>query len=47
MPPEDCRHLQSGWDELLYERRFSDLLNSAADSEVKAGLFLRSAVYFQ
>ena len=32
MPPEDCRHLQHGWDKLLYEHHFLALLNSVSDA---------------
>ena len=35
MPPEDHRHLQHGWDELLYEHHF---LDSASDAKTKARL---------
>jgi len=35
MPPEDHRHLQHGWDELLYQHHFSALLNSASDTKTK------------
>jgi len=38
MPPADHRHLQHGWDELLYEYHFSALLNSASDAKTKACL---------
>ena len=38
MPPEDRRHLQHGWDELLYEHHFSSLLDSASDARTKARL---------
>ena len=38
MPPEDHRHLQHGWDELLYEHHFSALLNSVSDAKTKARL---------
>jgi len=38
MPPEDHRHLQHGWDELLYEHHFSALFNSASDAKTKARL---------
>ena len=40
MPPEDHRHLQHGWDELLYEHHFSALLNSVSDAKTKARLLL-------
>ena len=39
MPPEDRRHLQNGWDELLYEHHFSSLLDSTCDAKTKARLF--------
>ena len=38
MPPEDHSHLQHGWDELLYERHFSTVLNSASDVQDKTHL---------
>jgi len=38
MSPEDHRHLQNGWDELLHEHHFSALLNSASDAKTKACL---------
>ena len=38
MPPENHRHLQHGWDELMYEHRFSTLFNSASDAKAKARL---------
>jgi len=40
MPPEDRRHLQHGWDELLHEQHLSALLNSASDVKTKAPLLL-------
>ena len=38
MPPEDRRHLQHGWDKLLYEHHFSSLLDSASDNKTKVRL---------
>jgi len=38
LPPENCRHLQNCWDELLYEHHFSTILVAAVDSKVKARL---------
>ena len=38
MPPEDRKHLQHGWDELLYEHHSSSLLESASDAKTKARL---------
>ena len=38
MPPEDRRHLQRDWDELLYEHHLSSLLDSTCDARTKARL---------
>ena len=36
--PEDRRHYQHSWDELLYKHHFSSLLDSASDAKTKARL---------
>ena len=38
IPPEDHKHFQHGWDELLYEHHFSSLLDSASDAKAKTCL---------
>ena len=43
MPPEDCRHYQHNWDELLYKHHFSSLLDSASDARTKARLLSASS----
>ena len=47
MPPEDCRHYQHSWDELLYEHHFSSLLDSASDARTKARLLSVSVCIIQ